>query len=64
MCIRDRPNWNYSYNTLGLGCTSDPTEYEGTLTNDNGAVPDNHDRPAYTLSQAVINYYKAHEPKV
>ncbi len=55
------PNWSYSYNTLGLGCTNDTTEYEGTLTNANGATPSNHDQPAYTLPKAVINYYKAHE---
>jgi hypothetical protein len=55
------PNWSYSYNTLGLGCTSDGTEYEGTLVNANGATPSNHDRAAYTLPAAVIKYYKAHE---
>jgi hypothetical protein len=55
------PNWSYSYNTLGLGCTSDGTEYEGTLVNANGATPSNHDQPAYTLPAAVIKYYKAHE---
>jgi branched-chain amino acid transport system substrate-binding protein len=58
------PNWSYGYNTLGLGCTSDPTEFQGTLANANGATPDNHDQPAYTLSKAVIKYYKAHEPKL
>jgi branched-chain amino acid transport system substrate-binding protein len=58
------PNWSYGYDTLGLGCTSDPTEFQGTLANANGATPDNHDQPAYTLSKAVIKYYKAHEPKL
>jgi hypothetical protein len=58
------PNWSYGYNTLGLGCTSDPTEFQGTLANANGATPDNHDQPAYTLTKAVIKYYKAHEPKL
>ena len=56
------PDWSYSYNTLGLGCTGDPSEYKGTLTNANGATPSNHDEPAYTLPKTVINYYKAHEP--
>jgi ABC-type branched-subunit amino acid transport system substrate-binding protein len=55
------PNWSYSYNTLGLGCTSDATEYEGTLTGDDGATPSNQNQPTYTLPKAVINYYKAHE---
>lgn len=55
------PNWSYSYNSLGLGCTSDSSEYEGILTSANGATPSNGNKPVYTLPSAVINYYKAHE---
>jgi hypothetical protein len=55
------PNWSYKYNSLGLGCVVDPVEYSGVLTNANGAVPANHDKPDFTPPKSVITYYKTHQ---
>ncbi len=55
------PNWSYKYDSLGLGCVVDPTEYSGVLTNANGVVALNHDKPTFTLPPSVIKYYKANQ---
>jgi hypothetical protein len=55
------PNYSYKYNTLGLGCVVDPSEYQGALENANGAVAVNGGKPTFTLPASVIKYYKAHE---
>lgn len=51
-------NWHYSYNTLGLGCVSDPDVYTGVYNGGTTVTPTNGGKPVVGIGPKIIAYYK------
>jgi len=52
------PDWHYEYNTLGLGCVTNNTGYEGEYEGGTSVTPLNGDKPVTALSSGIISFYK------
>jgi branched-chain amino acid transport system substrate-binding protein len=52
------PDWSYQYNTLGLGCVTSNSVYEGVYKGGVSITPLNGDKPTAGLTPDIIALYK------
>jgi ABC-type branched-subunit amino acid transport system substrate-binding protein len=52
------PNWQYKYDSLGLGCENVNAAYLGVYRGGSSVTPLNDDKPVTALSPKIIAYYK------
>jgi ABC-type branched-subunit amino acid transport system substrate-binding protein len=52
------PTWHYAYNTLGLGCVTNNSVYEGEYQGGTSITPLNGSKPVTALNSQIISFYK------